>query len=87
MRSCMCCKQKYIKPTFSFYCRFCYVYLNRKCGLSVNDYIVYFETMYDKIVLVKDCSYKSLNEIHNYFLCDLHVTDKPLAALLETILS
>ena len=42
--------------------------------------------MYDKILSVKDCSYKGLTEIHNHFLCNLHVTDKPLAELLETIL-
>ena len=42
--------------------------------------------MYDKIVHVKDCSYTSLTEIHDHFLCNLHVTDKPLAELLEAIL-
>ena len=50
------------------------------------DYIIYFEIMYKKIVLVEDCSYKALHEIHNHFLRNLHVTDKPLAELLETIL-
>ena len=86
MRICMCCKQGYIKPTLSFYCRFCYIYLQQRYGVSVTDYIVYFETMYDRIVPVQDCSYNSLHEIHNHFQGYLHVTDKPLAELLETIL-
>ena len=79
-------KVHHIKLTFSSFCRNCYIVLNRKCGLSVEDYIVHFQTMYDKIVHVKDCSYTSLTEIHNHFLCNLHVTDKPLAELLEVIL-
>ena len=86
MRICMCCRNNHIKPTFSFFCRNSYIVLNRKYGLSVTDYILYFESMYDKIVDVKDCSYTSLTEIHNRFLCNLHVTDKPLAELLEAIL-
>ena len=86
MRICMCCKQSHIKHTFSFYCRFCYIYLQQRYAISVTDYIVYFETMYDKIVHVQDCSYNSLHKIHNRFQCYLLVTDKPLAELLETIL-
>ena len=86
MSTCMCCKRSYVKLAFSFFCRNCYIVLNRKYGLSINDYIVYFETMYDITVPNKDCKYKSLTEIHNHFLCDLHITDKPLAELLEAIL-
>ena len=50
------------------------------------DYIIHFEAMYNKIVPVEDCSYKSLHEIHNHFMYNLRVTDRPLSELLETIL-
>ena len=42
--------------------------------------------MYNKIVPVEDCSYKSLHEIQNHFMYNVYVTDRPLAELLETIL-
>ena len=83
----MCCNQSGIKPKFSFYCRFCYNYLQQKYGLDVNDYITYFKFMYNKKVHVEDCSYNSLHEVHNHFQYNLRVTDRPLAELLETILS
>ena len=81
-----CCKQSDIKPTFSFYCRWCYNYLQNKYGVDVIDYVIYFDIMYNRIVLVEDCACKSLYEIHNHFLYNLRVTDKQLAVLLETIL-
>ena len=86
MQVCMCCKQSDIKPTFSFYCKWCYNYLQQKYGLDVNDYIVYFKITYRKIFLVEDCSCKSLHEIQNHFKYNLRVTDRPLAESLETIL-
>ena len=86
MKICLCCKQNEIKPTFSFYCRWCCGYLQQRCGLAVMDYIIYFETMYNKIVPVEDCSYKSVNEIHNRFTYNLRITDIPLAEFLEAIL-
>ena len=86
MKICFCCKQYEIKQTFSFYRRSCCGYLQKRCGLAVMDYIVYFETMYNKIVLVEDCSYKSLHEIHNHFTYNLRIIDRPLAELLEAIL-
>ena len=42
--------------------------------------------MCNKIVLVEDCSYKSLHEIHNHFTYNLRITDRPLSELLEAIL-
>ena len=58
MKICSCCKHSEIKPTFSFYCRWCYNYLQQRYGLNVNDYIIYFNTMYNKKqVLVEDCEY------------------------------
>ena len=84
---CLCCKQNDTKHTFSFYCRWCCGYLQQRYGLDVNDYIIYIKILYNKRVLVEDCSYKGLHEIHNRFQYNLHVTDSPLAELLETILS
>ena len=82
----MCCKQSEIKLTFSFYYRWCYIYLQQRYGVDVMDYIIYFKIMYNKKVHVEDCEYKSLYEIHNHFLYNLRITDKQLAELLETIL-
>ena len=82
----MCRQQNDIKPTFSFYCRWCYHYLQQKSGLDVKDYITYFKMTYNRKVLVEDCSYKRLHEIHNHFQYKLRVTDKPLAELLEILL-
>ena len=50
------------------------------------DYVIYSEILYNKIVPVEDCSYKSLHETHNHFMYTLRVTDRPLSELLETIL-
>ena len=86
MKVCMCCTQRDIKPTFHFYCRWCYNYLQQIYGIDVVDYIIYFEIMYNNILLVEDCVYKSLCETHNHFQYNLRVTDKQLAELLETIL-
>ena len=86
MKVCTCCKQSDIKPTFSFYCRICYNYLQQKYGIDVIDYIIYFELMYNKKVPVEDCAYNGLDEINNHFQYTLHVTDKKLVELLETIL-
>ena len=36
-----------------------------------------------KKVAAEDCEYKSLYEIHNHFLCNLRITEKQLAELLE----
>ena len=86
MKICLCCKQNEIKPTFSFYCRWCCGYLQQRCGLAVMDYIIYFETMYDEIAPVEDNSYTSSHEIHNHFTYNLRTTDRPLSELLEEIL-
>ena len=86
MKICLCCKQSDIKPTCSFYCRFCYNYLQHKYGIDVMDYRIYFKMMYTKRIHVEDCPYKGLHEIHNHFMCKLRVTDKPLAELLEIAL-
>ena len=86
MKICLCCKQNEIKPTFSFCCRWCYIYLHHRYGIGVMDYLIYFETMYSKKVPGEDCEYKGLYEIHNHFLYNLRTTDKQLAGLLETIL-
>ena len=86
MKLCMCCKQSGIKPTFSFYCRLCYIYLQQRYGVAVMDYILYFETLRNNKVLVEVCEYESLCEIHNHFLYNLRITDKQVAELLETIL-
>ena len=86
MEICFCCKQNEIKPTFSFYCRWCYIYLQQRYGLHDTDYITYFKTMYHKKVIEKDCSHNSLFEIHNHYQYNLHLTDKPLAELLEVVL-
>ena len=86
MKICLCCKQCEIKPTFSFYCRWCYNYLEQKYSLKIEDYITYFQIMYNKIVPVEDCKFSSLKTIHNHFQHNLKVTDKPLAELLEVIL-
>ena len=42
--------------------------------------------MYPKKVIEKHCSHNSLFEIHNHYQYNLHLTDKPLAELLEVIL-
>lgn len=86
MKICLCCKQCETKPTFSFYCRRCYNLLQKKYSLSIDDYIIYFQIMYNQIVPEQDCSFRSLKAIHNHFQHNLHVTDKPLAELLEVIL-
>ena len=86
MSTCMCCQKNHMKPTCSFFCRNCYIALNRKSGLSVKDYIVYFENMYGITLPNKTCKYKSLTEIHKHFLCYLHITDTKLVELLEAIL-
>ena len=57
MKMCLCCKRNEIKPRFSFYCRWCYIYLQQSYGLDDTDYITYFKTMYNKKVIEKDCSY------------------------------
>ena len=87
MKICLCCKQNEIEPTFSFYCRWCCGNLQQRCGLAVVDYRIHFETMYNKVVPVEDCSSKSLHEINNHFTYNLRITDRPLSELLETILS
>ena len=35
MKICLCCKQCEIKPTFSFYCRWCYNYLQQKYNIDI----------------------------------------------------
>ena len=85
MKICVCCKQCEIKPTFSFYCRWCYNYLQQQYSIDIADYRIYFQVMYNKIVLVEDCEFGSLKAIHDHFQHNLHVTDKPLAELLEVI--
>ena len=87
MKICLCCKQNEIKHTFSFSCRWCCGYLQQRYGIDVNGYIIYFKMMHNKKIHVKDCSCKSLREIHNQFMYTLRVTDKLLAELLEIILS
>ena len=86
MKICSCCKQCEIKPTFSFYCRWCYNYLEQRYSIDIADYITYFQVMYNKIVPVEDCKFGSLKAIHKHFQHNLQVTDKPLAELLEVIL-
>ena len=86
MNTCMCCTRREIKPTFSFYCRWCYNYLQHKYSLNIADYIMYFQIMCNKIVPVGDCKSSSFNAIHNHFQHNLHVTDKPLSELLEVLL-
>ena len=67
MKTCSCCKQNDVKPTFSFYCRFCYNYLQQKCNIDVADYVTYFQVTYNKIVSVEDCSFGTLRAIHDRF--------------------
>ena len=86
MKNCLCCKQREIKPTFSFYCRGCYYYLQRKYSLKNKDYINYLQITYNNIVPVKDYKFKNFTAMHNHFHHNLKVTDKPLAELLEVIL-
>ena len=85
MKTCLFCKQNEIKPIFSFYCRFCYNYLQNKYSLDVIDYITYFQIMYNITFTVKDRSFNNLHAIHNHFQNKLRVTDKPLAELLEIV--
>ena len=54
MKICMCCQQNDIKPTFSFYCRWCHHYLQQKYGLDLEDYIIYFKMAYNRKVFVED---------------------------------
>ena len=74
MKICSCCKQCEIKPTFSFYCRWCYNYLEQR-SLNIEDYIIYFQIMYNIIVPVEDCKFSSLKAIHKHFQHKLKVTD------------
>ena len=87
MKISLCCKQSEIKPTFSSYCRWCYIYLQQRYGLNDTNCITYFKTMYNKKVFGKDCAHNILFEIHNHYKYNLHLTDKPLAELLEVVLS
>ena len=59
----LCCKQSEIKPAFSFYCRWCYICLQQRYGIDVNDYKFYFKTMYNIQVHVDDCEYKHMKFI------------------------
>ena len=86
MKICLCCEQREIKPTLSFYCRWCYHYLQQKYSLNTEDYIHYFQIMYNNRVPVEDCKFKNCSAMHNHFQYNLKVTDKPLAELLEVIL-
>ena len=86
MTICLCCKQREIKPTFSFYCRWCYHYLQRKYSLNPEDYIIYFQIMYNNIVPIENCKFENFKAMHNHFQHNLKVTDHPLAELLEVIL-
>ena len=83
MKTCLCCKQNEVKPKLSFYCRFCYNYLQNQYGLDVRDYIAYFQITYNRLIPVEDRSFNNLHAIHNHFQNKLRVTDKPLAELLE----
>ena len=86
MKLCLWCKKCKIRRTFSFYCRDCYHYLQRKYCLDIADYITYFQITYNKIVRVQDISFGSFTAIHFHFQHNLQITDKPLAELLEVIL-
>ena len=78
----MSCKQCDITPTFSVYCRWCYIYLQQRYGLDDTYYINYFKIMYNKQVIEKDSSHNSFFEIHT---SNLRLIDKPLAELLEAM--
>ena len=86
MKICLCCGQREIKPTFSFYCRGCYYYLQNKYSLKNKDYLNYFQIMYNNIVPIENCKFENFTTIHNHVQHYLKVTDKPLAELLEVIL-
>ena len=77
MKTCLCCKQNEIKPTFSFYCSFYENYLQNKYGPDVTDYITYFHILYNKTFNVEDCSFDNVHAIHNPFQYKLCVTEKP----------
>ena len=63
-----------------------FLYVQQRYGLNDTDYITYFKTMYNKEVIESDCAHDSLFEIHNHYKYNLHLTDKPLAELLEGVL-
>ena len=86
MTICVCCGQREIKPTFSLYCRVCYHYLQRKYSLNTEDYIIYFQIMYNNRIHIEHISFDSFTTIHDHVQHDLNITDKPLAELLEVIL-
>lgn len=86
MQICLRCKRCKIKPTFSFYCRRCYKHLLQKCSITFADYITYFEIMYNRIIPVQGCKFNNFRTLHHHYQHNLHLTDKPLAELLEVIL-
>ena len=86
MKNCVCCKQREIKPTLSFYCRWCYHYLQQKYSIKTEDYINYFHIMYNNIVPIENCKFENFTTIHNHVQHYLKVTDKLLAELLEVTL-
>ena len=83
---CIRCKTNSIKPTFSFYCRRCYKYLDVKYKLTIEDYTDYFELTYRCNFTDEFLSFYRLTDLHNYFKHSLQITNKSLSQMLEIIL-
>ena len=86
MSLCIRCKVNSFKPTFSFYCRRCYKYLDVKFKLTIEDYTEYFELTYGCNFTDEFLAFYRLTDLHNYFQNSLRITDKTLSQMLEIIL-
>ncbi len=74
-----------LKPSFKFYCRRCYKYLDVKYRWNIEDYIAYFESSY-RCSFMEECEAPfRLDDIHHYFKTLLEIIDKELSEILEMI--
>ena len=83
---CIRCQVNTLKPSFNFYCRRCYKYLDIVYKLNIDDYIAYFESTYRCSFNEEYCTFLRLDDIHHYFQNVLKITDKDLSEILEMIL-
>ncbi len=86
MSICIRCKMNGLRPSFNFYCRRCYKYLDIRYKLNIQDYISYFESSYRCDFTDEYEAFFRLDDIHHSFKNILKITDKDLSEILEMIL-
>ena len=86
MSLCTRCKVNSFKPTFCFYCRRCYKYLDVKYKLTIEDYTEYFELTYGCNFTNEFLSFYRLTDLHDDFRNSLQIPYKTLSQMLEIIL-